>query len=80
MRRTVIAAPLLLLAQNTGMLGAMLWLFNGQGLLVDFIAWLSIHGTTELFAILLAGAAGLHCAGIAGQRGLDVLLIDTHTA
>lgn len=52
--------PLLLLAQNTGTLGAMLWLFNGQGLLVDFIAWLSIHGTTELFAILLAGGAGLH--------------------
>jgi uncharacterized membrane protein SpoIIM required for sporulation len=52
--------PLLLLAQNTGTLGAMLWLFHGQGLLVDFVAWLSIHGTTELFAILLAGAAGLH--------------------
>lgn len=52
--------PLLLLAQNTGTLGAMLWLFHGQGLLLDFIAWLSIHGTTELFAILLAGAAGLH--------------------
>jgi len=52
--------PLLLLAQNTGTLGAMLWLFHGQGLLIDFIAWLSIHGTTELFAILLAGAAGLH--------------------
>lgn len=51
---------LLLLVQNTGTLGAMLWLFHGQGLLIDFIAWLSIHGTTELFAILLAGAAGLH--------------------
>jgi uncharacterized membrane protein SpoIIM required for sporulation len=51
---------LMLLIQNTGTLGAMLWLFNGQGLLVDFIGWLSIHGTTELFAILLAGAAGLH--------------------
>jgi uncharacterized membrane protein SpoIIM required for sporulation len=25
-----------------------------------FVAWLSVHGTTELFAILLAGAAGLH--------------------
>lgn len=51
---------LMLLIQNTGTLGAMLWLFNGQGLLIDFIGWLSIHGTTELFAILLAGAAGLH--------------------
>jgi len=51
---------LLLLVQNTATLGAMLWLFNGQGLLIDFAGWLSVHGTTELFAILLAGGAGLH--------------------
>lgn len=51
---------LMLLVQNTGTLGAMLWLFDSQGLLVDFVGWLSIHGTTELFAILLAGGAGLH--------------------
>ena len=51
---------LLLLVQNTAVLGAMLWLFHSQGLGLDFAAWLSIHGTTELFAILLAGAAGLH--------------------
>jgi uncharacterized membrane protein SpoIIM required for sporulation len=51
---------LLLLVYNLSSLGAMLWLFHGQGLLTDFVAWLSIHGTTELFAILLAGAAGLH--------------------
>jgi len=51
---------LMLLVQNTATLGAMLWLFHGQGLLVDFAAWLAVHGTTELFAILLAGAAGLH--------------------
>ena len=41
-------------------LGAMLWLFGGAGLLPDFVAWLSVHGTTEFTAILLAGAAGLH--------------------
>ncbi len=52
--------PLLLLIQNTATLGAMLWLFHGQGLTYDFVGWLSIHGTTELFAILLAGGAGLH--------------------
>ncbi len=51
---------LMLLVQNTATLGAMLWLYNGQGLLVDFAGWLAVHGTTELFAILLAGAAGLH--------------------
>ncbi|MCB2064281.1 MAG: stage II sporulation protein M [Novosphingobium sp.] len=51
---------LMLLVQNTAGLGAMLWLFSGQGLLLEFVAWLSVHGTTELFAILLAGASGLH--------------------
>ena len=51
---------LMLLIQNMGMLGAMLWLYHGQGLTWDFIGWLSVHGTTELFAILLAGGAGVH--------------------
>ena len=51
---------LLLLAYNTAMLGAMLWLFDEAGLTWEFAAWLSVHGTTELFAILLSGAAGLH--------------------
>ncbi len=51
---------LLLLVQNTASLGALLWLYNGKGLLLDLIGWLAVHGTTELFAILLAGAAGLH--------------------
>ncbi|MCK9541674.1 MAG: stage II sporulation protein M [Novosphingobium sp.] len=51
---------LLLLVQNTATLGAMLWLFHDAGLGIDFAGWLSVHGTTELLAILLAGAAGLH--------------------
>lgn len=51
---------MLLLVQNTALMGAMLWLYHGQGLLLDFVGWLAIHGTTELFAILLAGAAGIH--------------------
>ncbi|MCC6829483.1 MAG: stage II sporulation protein M [Novosphingobium sp.] len=51
---------LMLLVQNTAILGAMLWLYHGAGLTLDFVAWLSVHGTTELFAILLAGGAGLH--------------------
>jgi len=51
---------LLLLIYNLATLGAMMWLFSGQGLGLEFAAWLSVHGTTELFAILLAGAAGLH--------------------
>jgi uncharacterized membrane protein SpoIIM required for sporulation len=51
---------LLLLVHNLAVLGAMLWLFAGAGLGVDFAAWLSVHGTTEILAIVLAGAAGLH--------------------
>ena len=51
---------LLLLVHNMALLGVLLWLFHGQGLVVELAAWLSVHGTTELFGILLAGAAGLH--------------------
>lgn len=51
---------LLLLVHNMGTLSAMLWLYHDKGLTADFVAWLSVHGTTELFAILLAGASGLH--------------------
>lgn len=51
---------LLLLIHNLALLGAMLWLYNDAGLTLQFVAWLSVHGTTELFAILLAGGAGLH--------------------
>ena len=80
---------LLLLVQNTAVLGAMLWLFDSQGLLYDLIGWLSIHGTTELFAILLSGAAGLHigrsmafpgeqslltAAAQSGQRAAQVMM------
>jgi len=64
---------LMLLVHNTAGLGAMLWLYHQEGLLLDFIAWLSIHGTTELFAILLAGAAGLHVGRnmvFPGERGV----------
>lgn len=64
---------LMLLAHNTAGLGAMLWLFNRQGLLLEFAAWLSVHGTTELLAILLAGASGLHVGrsmAFPGQLGV----------
>ncbi|WP_226016077.1 stage II sporulation protein M [Novosphingobium sp. FKTRR1] len=51
---------ILLLVHNTAMLGALLWLYHGQGLDLEIVGWLSVHGTTELFAILLAGASGIH--------------------
>lgn len=80
---------LMLLIHNTAGLGAMLWLFHDAGLLLEFVAWLSVHGTTELFAILLAGAAGLHvgrsmafpgdrsvldAVGEAGRRAAQVMV------
>ena len=68
---------LMLLVQNAGMLGAMLWLFHGQGLTLEVVGWLSIHGTTELFAITLAGAAGLatqmNAPLLAGDRYMQVV-------
>lgn len=50
----------LLVVHNLALLGAIFWVFAKAGLGVEFAAWLSIHGTTELLAIGLAGAAGLH--------------------
>lgn len=51
---------LLLLLYNGCILGAFLAIHVQKGLGLALAAWLSIHGTTELFAIGLAGAAGLH--------------------
>ncbi len=48
----------LLLVYNGLMLGAFLAVFAAKGMGVGFVGWLFIHGTTELFAIALAGAAG----------------------
>lgn len=53
--------PTALLMLSTGcMLGAFLALFASHGLLLPLLGWLMIHGTTELFAVVLAGAAGFH--------------------
>ncbi|HSJ78318.1 MAG TPA: stage II sporulation protein M [Erythrobacter sp.] len=80
---------LMLMVHNMALLGAVLWLFNGQGLLVEISAWLSVHGTTEIFGNLLSGAAGLHigramafpgtrpvldAAAEAGRRGAVVMV------
>jgi uncharacterized membrane protein SpoIIM required for sporulation len=64
---------LMLLVHNLALLGALLWLFDTQGLVVELAAWLSVHGTTELFGILLSGAAGLHIGramAFPGKRGV----------
>lgn len=50
---------ILLLFYNGLMLGAFFALYDDRELGYELAAWLSIHGTTELTAIVLAGAAGL---------------------
>ncbi len=55
------AVPSVLLLLYNGLtLGAMVAVFSQKGLGSDFAAWLAIHGSTELFAITIAGAAGIH--------------------
>jgi len=48
-----------LLLSNGFMLGAFVAVFVSKGLGVEAAGWLMIHGVTELFAIMLAGAAGM---------------------
>jgi uncharacterized membrane protein SpoIIM required for sporulation len=48
----------MLLVYNGTMLGAILALFASHGLGLEMGGWLIIHGSTEIFAIVLAGAAG----------------------
>lgn len=50
---------IVVLLSNGAMLGAMVHVFVSKGLAYEFGGWLLIHGVTELFAIVLAGAAGL---------------------
>lgn len=49
----------LLVLYNGATLGAFVALFVSRGLGVEVGGWLLIHGVTELFAVVLAGAAGL---------------------
>ncbi|MDR3279730.1 MAG: stage II sporulation protein M [Synergistaceae bacterium] len=53
---------LLLMAYNGAIIGAFIALHARVGLATDSIAWLSIHGVTEILAILLCAASGLRIA------------------
>jgi uncharacterized membrane protein SpoIIM required for sporulation len=53
------APTILLLAYQGATLGAFVALHYDRGLLWESVGWLSIHGITELSAIMLFGAAGL---------------------
>ncbi len=48
----------MLLIYNGASLGAMTAVFAAKGLGWGFAGWIMIHGVTEFFAIILAGAAG----------------------
>jgi uncharacterized membrane protein SpoIIM required for sporulation len=53
----------ILIAYNGLILGAFYAVFWSRGLGYELTGWLLIHGVTELFAIILAGAAGFMIGG-----------------
>jgi uncharacterized membrane protein SpoIIM required for sporulation len=53
----------LLLFYNGLSLGAFVALYDSRDLTWDVVGWLSVHGTTELLAIVLCGGGGLVLAG-----------------
>ena len=62
---------ILLLLYNGLMMGAMIAIFAKKGLAIAFVGWLAIHGTTEMFAIMLSGAAGLRIGSAIAFPGRD---------
>jgi uncharacterized membrane protein SpoIIM required for sporulation len=70
---------LFLMAYNGFVLGAFATLFVSRGLSYDFFGWLLIHGVTELFAVAIAGAAGLK-VGLAIASPGDLSRLDAAKA
>ena len=60
-----------LLAYSGATLGAFVALFAGRGLGVGLGGWLSVHGVTELTAVVLAGAAGFRIGTAVAAPGQD---------
>lgn len=59
----LLGVPVVLLLVYNGLaVGAMCAAFAGQGLALEFLAWLCVHGTTELLAVAICGGAGFHLA------------------
>jgi uncharacterized membrane protein SpoIIM required for sporulation len=66
------AVPTVLLILYNGlMLGAFFAVFAEKGLSWNLAGWLAIHGTTELFAINIAGAAGMRIGMAIAFPGRD---------
>jgi len=53
----------LLMFYNGLVIGSFSALYVSRGLGVEFFGWLSIHGTTELLAVILCGGAGMWLGG-----------------
>ncbi|MDR2405945.1 MAG: stage II sporulation protein M [Deltaproteobacteria bacterium] len=59
----LLGVPTVFIAWSNGnALGAMVSLHSSKDLLLPYLAWLSIHGITEILAFLLSTAAGLSIA------------------
>jgi uncharacterized membrane protein SpoIIM required for sporulation len=64
------AVPTVLLILYNGLtLGAFYAVFAAKGLGPNVTAWLMIHGTTEIFAICISGAAGIRIGTAIGFPG-----------
>lgn len=63
------APSILLLLYNGATLGSFVTVFASRGLGFELGGWLLIHGVTELFAIVIAGAAGLRLGWAAAFPG-----------
>ena len=70
----------ILIAYNGVLLGAFYALFWSRGLGYELTGWLFIHGVTELFAIILAGAAGFMIGGSVAFPGQKSRMASAQTA
>ncbi|MFN4025149.1 MAG: stage II sporulation protein M [Hyphomonas sp.] len=69
-----------LLVYNGVMIGSMYAVFWDKGLGYEFTGWLLIHGVTEIFAIVLAGAAGFIIGGAVAFPGRQSRLASARSA
>ena len=70
----------ILVAYNGLLLGAFYAVFWSRGLGYELTGWLLIHGVTELFAIILAGAAGFMIGGSVAFPGQKSRMVSAQTA
>ncbi|MBY9067949.1 stage II sporulation protein M [Hyphomonas sp. WL0036] len=69
-----------LLVYNGVMIGSLYAVFWDKGLGYEFTGWLAIHGVTEIFAIILAGAAGFIIGGAVAFPGNRTRLASARAA